>query len=464
MPTKSSFFSIPAARCPRADQAPSSSWLVVLLAVAGCTPSKDMASPSTSLSDASPKRMERVTAGPPLRQTLRWVTELPGRVLAYESAPIQSKVSGYVEAVEVDLGDAVAKGQTILRIRAPEYQDQLQQKQQLLLQSDAEIQQTQSAVIAALASVRSADAMILQAEANLEGAQADSDRSSSEAQRIGQLAGKGAVTSKIAEESANQSIAAQASRKEARAIIELAKAKKAEAEALVKTAEAEVEKAKAKRNVLLADLQYAQTMLDYTLVTSPMDGHVTSRAVDVGHFVEPAGVGSIPLLTIANDQKVRVRVEVPEQEAAWVDAETEAPRRGDPATLFLRSSPEATIEARITRTNRQLSSDSRTLTAEIELDQMDQKLIPGFFVTVKILLEERPDVFTLPTSAIIKSEGRSRCYVVVDGQTQLRELELGLKVADAVEIRSGLDGSETVVLTRANAVQPGQPVEVFPPK
>lgn len=423
-----------------------------------------MASPSASPSEPNPKQLERVTAGPPLRQTLRWFTELPGRVLAYESAPIQSKVSGYVEAVEVDLGDTVTKGQTILRIRAPEYQDQLQQKQQLLLQSDAEIQQTQSAVIAALASVRSAEAMILQAEANLQRAQADSDRSNSEAQRIGQLAGKGAVTEKIAKESANQSIAAEAAKQEASAAIELAKAKKSEAEALVKTAEAEVEKAKARRKVLLVDLQYAQTMLDYTLLTSPLDGHVTSRAVDVGHFVEPAGVGSIPLLTIANDQKVRVRVEVPEQEAAWVDAETEASHRGDPATLFLRSGPEATIEARITRTNRQLSDDSRTLTAEIELDQKDQKLIPGFFVTVKILLEERPDVFTLPTSAIVKSEGRSRCYVVVDGQTQVREIELGLKVADSVEIRSGLDGSETVVLTRANAIQPGQQVEVFPPK
>ncbi len=464
MPTKSSLSRFPAARCARADYAPLSCWLVVLLAVAGCRPIQDLASPSASASVSNEKQLERVTAGPPLRQTLRWITELPGRVLAYESAPIQSKVSGYVEAVEVDLGDRVSKGQTILRIRAPEYQDQLQQKQQLLLQSDAEIQQTESAVIAAMASVRSADAMILQAEANLERAQADSDRSTSEAQRIGQLAGKGAVTEKFAEESANQSLAAQASSKEASATIELAKARKSEAEALVKTAEAEVEKAKAKHKVLLADLQYAQTMLDYTLVTSPIDGHVTSRAVDVGHFVEPAGVGSIPLLTIANDQKVRVRVEVPEQEAAWVDAETEVPNRGDPATLLLRSSPEAAIEARITRTNRQLSNDSRTLTAEIELEQKGPKLIPGFFVTVKILLEERPDVFTLPTSAIVKSEGHSRCYIVVDGQTQLREIELGLKVADAVEIRSGLDGSETVVLTRANAVQPGQQVEVFPAK
>ncbi len=119
------------------------------------------------------------------------------------------------------------------------------------------------------------------------------------------------------------------------------------------------------------------------------------------------------------------------------------------------------MEAKITRTSRQLDPQSRSLSTEIELNNLDQKLLPGAFVTAKVLLEKREDVFVLPIGAIIKAADGTKCCVVVDGKIQHRPIELGLRVGDEVEIKSGLDGSENVVLVRASYLQADQSVEII---
>jgi RND family efflux transporter MFP subunit len=409
--------------------------------------------------------LERVIAGPPVRKSLRWYTEQPGRVEAFEETPIDSKISGYVESIDCDLGDIVTRGQPLLRIRAPEYLDQVEQKRQLLALADAQIGQAQAAVSAAKAAVQATAAEVLQTEASLGRAEAELDRLKSESERIGQLASKGSVTAKVAEELNSQLSAAQAVRQEVLAAIETSKARKKEAEANVLAMEGKVDQANAQRKVSMADLQHAQTMFGYTQLTSPFDGIVTNRSVDTGQFVQPAGNGSPhPLLTIASVSRIRVFVQVPEQESGWVDAGYGNPDQGDKATVTFPSGPRSSIDARVTRTNRQLSSDSRSLTAEIDLDNQDLKILPGSFVTVRILLEERADVMTLPITAIVRNSERTYCCEVVDGRIQQRDIELGLRVADSVEVLSGLQGDESVVLIRPGQLEPAQPIEVIPPK
>jgi multidrug efflux pump subunit AcrA (membrane-fusion protein) len=111
-----------------------------------------------------------------------------------------------------------------------------------------------------------------------------------------------------------------------------------------------------------------------------------------------------------------------------------------------------------------LDPQSRSLSTEIDLENADLKLLPGAFVTAKVLLEERPDVLTLPISAIVKTPAGTVCCLVVGGKIEHRPIELGLRVGDDVQIVSGLDGSEAVVLMRAGSFQPGQPVEVIAKK
>ncbi len=119
------------------------------------------------------------------------------------------------------------------------------------------------------------------------------------------------------------------------------------------------------------------------------------------------------------------------------------------------------IDARITRISLKLDSQSRTLLTETDIDNSDLKLLPGAYVTAKILLEERVDVLTLPITAIVKTATETVCCRVVDGKIQHQPIELGLRVGDNVQVLSGLDGSETVVLVRASGLQRGRWLKLY---
>ncbi len=433
----------------------------LLIAIAGCT-STDSIGSVVDTGAAPASALDRVTAGTPTKKTLQLFSEQPGRVIAFEETPILSKLAGYVKSVHFDIGDKVAKGEVLVSLHAPEYQDQLEQKRGLLGQAEAQVKQAEAALVAAEAASNSAKSLVVQAEAGVGRTDAEYARWDSELKRIQQLVSKGSVTPKLADETSSQFQSADAARKEALASIESAKARQRESEANILTAKADIDAAKAKLKVAQSDIDQAETMLTYTKLIAPFDGFVTSRHVDAGHYVQPAGANNAqPLMTVSNVSKVRVFVNIPESEAAWVNAGFGDASSGDPVTILSPSLPAGKIESRVTRTSLQVDPQSRSLSAEIDLDNSDLILLPGAFVTTKMLLEQRENVLTLPTGAIVKDADGTKCCVVIDGKVQHRAIELGLRVGDDVEVKSGLDGSETVVLVRAASLQVGQRVEII---
>jgi RND family efflux transporter MFP subunit len=430
-----------------------------ITAFTGCNTTVTKVASETS---ANTVAVDRVTAGAPNRKTLQLFTEQPGRVTPFEEAPILSKISGYVESVHFDIGDNVSKGQLLIRIFAPEYKDLLEQKRGLYGQAEAEVKQTEAELVAAEAALNSAKALVTQAQAGVVRTDAEYARWDSEVKRIEQLVSKGAVTEKLAEETTSQFKAAIAARQEAIANIESTKARQNETDAKVLTARADIEAAKAKLKVAQAEIAQAETMLTYTEILAPFDGVITSRNVDAGHYVQPAGSNlQKALLTLANVAKVRVFVNIPESEAVWINAGFANQDAGDPVTISSPVLPGGKLQSRITRTSRQLDSQSRTLTAEIDLDNQQLKFLPGAYVTTKTLLEKRENAIVLPVSAVVKTAEGDKCCVVIDNKITHRPIELGLRVGDEVEVTSGLDGSEMVVLLRANSLQVGQSVEII---
>lgn len=196
----------------------------LLLLVMGCIPNSST-DPQAQKEIIKSNPLDRVTASLPTRKTLQLFSEQPGRVEAFEEAPIHSKLAGYVETVHVDIGDKVTKAQVLVRIHAPEYQDQLEQKRGLLAQAEAELKQVESALNAAQAAVNSSKSMVIQADASVARAEAECTRWNSELQRIQQLVSKGSVTSKLADETSSQLLSAEAARKESLASVEVAKAR-----------------------------------------------------------------------------------------------------------------------------------------------------------------------------------------------------------------------------------------------
>lgn len=401
---------------------------------------------------------DRVRAGQPERKTLTLHTSQPGRVEAFEETPLHPKLTGYVEEILVDIGDSVTKGQTLIQLWIPEMQDEQEQKEALVAQSEAEMQQAEATSRASDAKINTARARVRQAEAGIGRAEGDYQRWKSEYERIRELAAKGSVTPKLADETLNQFRSAEASRTEAAANVESANAELSETQANASKSQADLVAARARLRVAAANLKRTKTLLGYAEIKAPFDGVITRRGVDTGHYVHPDNGGTTqPLLVVARTDKVRIFVDVPEMEAPLVD-------EGDKSVIHIQSLRSQVIESVVTRTSWSLSDSNRSIRVEIDVPNEKGVLRPGMYATVTILLDERSDVLVLPITAIVQDGQNTCCCCVESGQIRLKPIVLGLRSGSEVEIVSGLSGTESVVLAQAGSLRPGQQVEIIEAK
>lgn len=433
---------------------------MLLLVASGCQPASQAAAGSAASAGAasSAGASERVTAGSPVRQTVKVVTAQPGRIEAFEQTPLYSKLTGFVQEILVDIGDPVKKDQPLVRLSVPELQDELAQKKALHAQAEAEVRQAEAAVVAAQAAGKTAQAGVAQAQAGTIRATAEYERWKAEHARIRELAAGGAVTTKLADETLNQFRASDAAQQEIAAQVEAAQAAAEEASARVDKAKADLGAALARQKVAEANRAYTQTMLAYAEVKAPFDGVVTTRNVDTGHYVQPSGGGSSkPLLVVARTDEVRVFIDVPETEAELVDV-------GDAVVVRIQALGGEEIEGQVTRTSWALDPSNRSLRTEIDLPNDRGRLRPGMYATAEIQLAVSEDALTVPATAIVRNGREPRVCLVESGTIAFAPVTLGLRQADRVEVLSGLTEDARLVLVRAEGLREGQRVEVIQPK
>ena len=137
--------------------------LVVELLISGngChRPATEAASPTPPSSGT----IDRVTAGKPVRKTLKLTTTQPGRIEAFEEAPLYPKLAGYAQEVLVDIGDSVEKDQLLIKLSIPEMLDDVKQMEALVAQADAQAKQAEAAVKSAEAAAARAALEVMMAD------------------------------------------------------------------------------------------------------------------------------------------------------------------------------------------------------------------------------------------------------------------------------------------------------------
>lgn len=405
----------------------------------------------------------RVTVQPPQKKTLHRVIELPGQVLAYEEAPLLAKVTGYVAAVPVDIGSRVqgprpangqaaqTPGQTLLEIDVPELVDESRQREADLRKAQAVVDQAQAAITVAEALRASASADVLEAKSAVLGAEAVVVKWKSESERVSQLASRGAVTQQVSQESSSQLLASEAAVKQAQSKVTSAEARVAEAAAGITKANADLAAALAEVQVAQAALDRVKTQLSFRTLHAPFDGVITFRRVHPGHLVRDNS--SEPLLTISRIDKVRVRIDVPENDALLVQV-------GNRVSLRFPSLPGETIDAKVDRSNESLDRGSRTLVIEADVENQKARLKPGTYAQATIDVATHENVWTIPRSAIL-TQDKATFVLLVDGDSKVAQLpvQLGLQSGGDVEVLYGLTGSERLILANVNGFRPGQTVE-----
>ncbi len=441
----------------RQDASTSWRWLLaaLLAVVCGCQRQATNAPAANAATSASDEPPARVTVIKPTRKLLQRRCEQPGEVMALEETPIYARVAGYVQEVNVDIGTKVMRGQTMAVIAVPELHEEVKQKEALVAQATAQIAQARAAMVVAEAMVETAQAKVAAAQAAILATKADVQRWKSESARVEELATRSAVTRKVADEVLNQLRAAEGTQQEAEAQVKSAQAAVRESQARLTAAGADADAATANLTVAEAERDRSVALADYATIKAPFDGVVNERHIHTGHYVQPGTAREKPLFAVAHSERVRITVNVPETDAGFLQP-------GDEATVRIPALDNKKFVVPVTRAAESLEKTTRTLRAEIEIENSSGELRPGMYCHVSILVDQRPDALVLPSTAVMMDAGKPVCAALVEGKIARLPLELGLRTTGEVEIIGGLTGNEAVIPKNPATLRVGQTAELLP--
>jgi RND family efflux transporter MFP subunit len=203
-----------------------------------------------------------------------------------------------------------------------------------------------------------------------------------------------------------------------------------------------------------ANVKRLEAMQKFRVIHAPFDGVITARSTDIGALIG-SGNAAKELFHIASMDRLRIYVNVPQSYSA-------AARVGTETSIEIQNLPGRTFKGKLTRTAQSIDTTSRTLLAEIDLDNPGGVILPGSFAQVSLKVPGEATTFRLPVNALIfRSEGL-RVAVVNNGVIALRPVTLGRDFGNTVEIVNGLTGNEAVVVNPPDSLAEGQAVIVAP--
>ena len=344
---------------------------------------------------------------------------LPGTVVPVSTTHIYARATGYLKALNVDIGDRVHRGQLLASIESPELDATVQQQHSLLQVSKA-----------ALNTARSQLAL----------QQATYDR-------VHTLAQHGVLSQQ------DDDVALAA----------------------VKAATDAVQSAENGVDAEASAVEHWTVLASYEQVRSPIDGTVTARNVDVGSFVSSSGAatglaadttsdqrnyGGPPtggaqggeLFQITNTHNLRTFINVPEEDA--VNVET-----GQEATLTFSELPGQQFDGKIIRSSDSLDQQTRTLLLEVQIQDPKGQLRPGMFASVQLHFNVRnPGILISGDSIIPRAQGQF--VAVVDNNiVHLQQVHVGRDLGTEVYVTAGLRNGDKIVVNPTDSVQEGVHVQ-----
>jgi membrane fusion protein (multidrug efflux system) len=208
-----------------------------------------------------------------------------------------------------------------------------------------------------------------------------------------------------------------------------------------------------------ANVQRLSELVSYEKLTAPFDGVVTARNVDVGALVTAGGtpgLAAMPgeLFHVAQIDRLRVFVDVPQNDAPYVNAATQT-------YLSVQQYPGRKFSATVARNSGAIDPVSRTLRVEVDVDNRDGALLPGAYAQVHLALENAAPALELPVSALLfRPDGVTVAIVDGTGKTVLRSVTIGRDFGTRIEVTTGLAATDRVINNPGDAITAGEPVHV----
>src|SRR4051812_25258733 len=221
--------------------------------------------------------------------------------------------------------------------------------------------------------------------------------------------------------------------------------------------------AKARLLQARADTKQAQINLDYTRVMAPFDGVVTARQVSVGELVGAGG--SQVLATVVQLDPIWVNFSASERDVLHVRDMLN--KRGEKAADLLGTSVEVGVQTdagypykgKLDYIAPTVNQATGTLAARAQLSNERRLMLPGFFVRVRVPLEETPALL-VPAAALGSDQaGRYLLVVNADNTVEQRKVAVGPTVGEMAVIENGLKPDDRVVVAGILRATPGQKVD-----
>ena len=379
----------------------------------------------TSCSKTSGKAVENATPRPVSVRVLtveqkqvRRNVESVGSLFPLDEVTVSSEVEGRVEQVLVDVGDHVAAGQTIVKVVQTELQLTLEQQRASLQQARARLGLSEKGED--LRDVRSAPE-VKKAAADL----ADAEQKYLRAKTLFE---QGLLPKQSFDEAESRHNASRAAYDLSVQAVENLRAQLAQSKAAT---------------------SLAQKKVGDSMIRAPFAGQVKERSVTQGQYLKV----QTPVMVIVNIDPLRVRLQVPEKMAAWV-------KTGQEVTVSVEAFPGRAFTGKITRINPSVNQQTRAFEVEALIDNRESLLKPGFFVKATIPSSVVVDALIIPQEALLYVYGVYKVFVIDGNTLKEREVKIGERTGDEVEIVEGLAVGDRVALaTKGQELKEGAIVE-----
>ncbi len=336
---------------------------------------------------------------PVVSRQLERTAHLPGEILPFQAVAIRARVTGFVEAVRVDRGSQVRKGEVLLVLSAPEMTAQLTEAQ---------------------GRARGVESQEAEAAAKVEAAESTLSRLKAASATAGAVAGNDLVQAQKAVD------AARALRT---ALEESARAARSAADAV-------------------KDLQ------GYLTITAPFDGTITERTVHPGALVGPtSGPGGGTLLTLEQHAHLRLVVAVPEADVALIS-------KGDRVSFTVPAYPGRTFQAEVARLSGAIDTKTRTMAVELDVPNPEHVLATGMYADITWIVRRPKPSLLVPPSSIVTTTERRFVVRVRDGRAEWVNVTRGYPAGDMVEVFGALTPGDEVVRRGSDEIRENSPVQV----
>jgi membrane fusion protein (multidrug efflux system) len=382
--------------------------LLLLTGAAGCA--RD-----AGVQAAEGQKTRRVRIEAAQTRVVRRQVDVVGTLAAQEEVVVSAEVAGTVARVVHDLGDPVATGTPLLELDAEKLQYRAEAQRAALEQARARYGASAEGSLPPLENVPA----VVSTAAQLADALQQLDRAKNLSAR---------------------SLLSKSDLDTAQTRYDTAKAAHDQAMASARQLRADIE-------AQSSSLRLAERELRDSIIRAPFNGYVAERLVSQGQYVQPQA----PVMRIVRLQPLKLTAEIPEKFAPWIET-------GRGLTVKVDAFPEQTFPGTVVRIAPAVDLKSRAFAIEGEVPNPDGKLKPGTFARVQIATDHVDRAITIPSAAVQSRYGTNRVFLVQNGELAGREVVLGDRLGDRVEVAQGLDAGTPIVASDVEQLADGMRV------